>query len=178
MMAPIRILLADEEHLFREILQSNLEHQPNLEVVATASNGPETLQLALECKPDLLILDINLPGLNGIEICQTLLKQDNHIKVLALSMQKDLQSVHDMFRAGAHGYILKTCDFSELLQAIETVQSDHSYLPPLIMEMMLDTLLGKERTSLQQDRELSSEDAIQSLFQEGFNTFYPPPVWS
>lgn len=128
----IKIVLADDHTIMRKGLRSLLEQQHNIEVVAEAEDGRTTVRLAHELKPDVVIMDISMPDLNGIEATHQIIDTEPDIKVIALSMYSDRKFVAGMLKAGASGYLLKDCAFDELSRAIETVIDDQTYLSPRI----------------------------------------------
>lgn len=137
---PIRILIADDHKIVGDGLKVLLEAQPEMGIVAQALNGREAVQLALKQKPDVVIMDVAMPDLNGLEAARQILAANPRIKVLALSMHADRRYVTGMLSAGASGYILKHCAFEELVQAIRVVLSDQVYLSPSIAGIVVQEL--------------------------------------
>jgi len=132
-----RILLADDHKIIRDGLRSLIEKHPEMEVVGEAENGRTTVKLAQELEPDVVIMDISMPDLNGIDATQQIVADVPDVKVIALSMHSDKRFVVGMFKAGACGYLLKDCAFDELEQAINTVLSDQTYLSPKIATVVI-----------------------------------------
>ena len=128
----IRIVLADDHQIVRDGLRALLGMNPQLEVVAEASDGTMALQLVEKHRPDLVIMDISMPGTNGIEAAQKIHKQSPKTRIIALSMHEDRRIVADMLRAGAAGYLLKDCASEELSLAIRTVMQGKTYLSPSV----------------------------------------------
>ena len=126
----IQILLADDHRIMREGLRSLIEKEPDMEVVAEAEDGRKTVKLAQEFSPDVALIDISMPELNGIEATNQITSASPDVKVLALSMHSDEHFVMGMLRAGASGYLLKDCAADELCSAIRTVIHDETYLSP------------------------------------------------
>ncbi|MFC2173242.1 response regulator [Acidobacteriota bacterium] len=126
----VKILLADDHKIIRDGLRALVQKQPNMEVVAEAENGRKAVQLSRDLVPDVVIMDIGMPDLNGMEATRQILSQEPGIKVIALSMHSDKRFVAGMLTAGAAGYLLKDCAFEELTQAIRTVVANKSYLSP------------------------------------------------
>lgn len=117
-----------------------LENEPDLEVIATVEDGRTTVRLVAELQPDVVIMDISMPGLNGIEATRKILRDLPHIKIIALSMHDDGRFVINMLRAGASGYLLKDCAFKELAKAIQVVvREGKSYLSPDITGVVVDS---------------------------------------
>lgn len=134
----IKILLADDHKIMRQGLRTLLESQPNMEVIAEAEDGPMTVQLARELSPDVVIMDIGMPGLNGIEATRRIIGQNEGIKVVALSIHTDRRFLAQMLRAGASAYLPKGCDFKELAHAINTVLADQVYLSSEMMGVVVE----------------------------------------
>jgi DNA-binding NarL/FixJ family response regulator len=126
----IRILLADDHKIVRTGLRTLLEKQEGMEVIAEARDGRMASQLAKDMMPDIIIMDIGMPDLNGIEATRRITSEVPGAKVIALSMHSDRRFVTRMLEAGASGYLLKDCAFEELAQAIQAVMSDQVYLSP------------------------------------------------
>jgi DNA-binding NarL/FixJ family response regulator len=124
----IRILLADDHKILRDGLSALIEKQSGMEVVAAAENGVGAVKLARKFKPDVIIMDIHMSDLSGIDATGQILSDTPAVKVIALSMYSDKQFVQGMFKAGATGYLLKDCAFEELVRAIHLVTTNQTYL--------------------------------------------------
>jgi DNA-binding NarL/FixJ family response regulator len=135
----MKILIADDHRLMRDGLRAILEKE-QLVVVGDASNGHEAIVLARELHPDLVVMDISMPQLNGIDATRRLVAELPQIKVLALSMNSDRRYVLAMFAAGAAGYLLKSSASEELVQALRAVAAGHKYVSPAIAGVVLDNL--------------------------------------
>jgi two-component system response regulator NreC len=133
----IKVLLADDHKIIRDGLRSLIERHPEMEVVGEADNGRMTIQLARELEPDVVIMDISMPDLNGIDATHQIVADVPGTKIIALSMHSDKRFVVGMFKAGASGYLLKDCAFDELEQAVNTVLADHTYLSPKIATVVI-----------------------------------------
>lgn len=140
---PVRILLVDDHHMIREGLRSLLESDTGFEIVGEADNGRRAVELAAEVKPDVVIMDVAMPTLNGVEATQRILQNAPGTKVVALSMHTDRQYVGRMLEAGACGYVLKDSAFEELAVAIETVLSGRTYLCPRVASVVVDSYVRK-----------------------------------
>ncbi len=140
-MAPkIRVLIADDHQIVRDGLRSMLEKEPDMEVSATVEDGRATVRTVEELKPDVVIMDISMPGLNGIEATRRITRDFPAIKVIALSMHDDGRFVINMLKAGASGYLLKDCAFKELSKAIHIVaKTGKSYLSPDITDVVVQS---------------------------------------
>jgi len=134
----IRVLLADDHKIVREGLRALLNTKPGIEVVAEADNGLTALELAREVMPDVVIMDVTMPDLNGIEAAHRLITEFSDIKVIALSMHSDHRLVSGMLAVGASGYLLKDCAFEELEKAIHTAVADDIYLSPRITRTVIN----------------------------------------
>ena len=134
----IRILLADDHKIMRQGLRTLLESHPDMEVVAEAEDGQATVQLAQELSPDVVIMDIAMPGLNGFEATRQIMEQTDSVKVVALSVHTERQFLAEMLKAGASAYLPKGCDFNELVRAINTVLADQIYLSPEIAGVVVE----------------------------------------
>jgi len=134
----LRILLADDHRIMREGLRSLLEKQPDTEVIAEAENGRTTVQMSRRFKPDIVLMDIIMPDLNGIDATRQILAELPDIKVIALSMHSDKRFVVEMLGAGASGYLLKDTAFEELDKALHTVVNNRTYLSPKIVGLMAE----------------------------------------
>lgn len=133
----MRILIADDHGIVRQGLRSLIEHEPDMEVVGEAQDGHAVLRLAKDLKPDVIIMDITMPELNGIEATREVLRTVPATKVIALSMHAEGHIVKEALNAGACGYILKTNLFDELVRALEAAVSGDSYLSPRITDVMV-----------------------------------------
>lgn len=131
-MSALRVFLADDHTLFREGVRALLERQPSISVVGEAGDGREALKRIEETSPDLVIMDIVIPGLNGIEVTRQIRKTQPDVKVLVLSMYDDQEYAYEVLRAGASGYIQKDTVGQELINAIEVVSRGGTFLCPSI----------------------------------------------
>ena len=132
----LRILLADDHKIMREGLRSLIEKQPGMEVIAEAENGRTPVALSRKLKPDVVIIDIAMPDLNGIEATRQIIADTPDVKVTALSMLSDTKFVREMLSAGASGYLLKDSAFEELGKALRTVVNNQTYLSPKIANLV------------------------------------------
>jgi len=117
-----------------------------MKVIAEAENGRETIKLAKELKPSVVIMDISMPDLNGIDATREIVNSIPGVKVIALSMHSDRRFVSGMLSSGASGYLLKDCAFEELAKAIKTVVSDHTYLSPMISDIVVKSYITKSNS--------------------------------
>ncbi|MEK6652720.1 MAG: response regulator transcription factor [Nitrospirota bacterium] len=137
----VRIILAEDHTIMREGLRTLLEKQQNFEVVAEAGDGRTAVRLTQELLPDVVVMDVNMPDLNGIEATRQIITDNPGIKVIALSMYSDKQFIVEMLQAGASGYVLKDAAFEEILHAINCVVKGQTYLSPSITTFVLKDYL-------------------------------------
>lgn len=128
----IRVLIADDHPLFRGGLRSLLESVADMEVVGEATAGEEAVELAHSSRPDVVVMDLNMPGLNGIEATRRILETTDDVHVLVMTMHEDDEAVFAALRAGAHGYQLKGALQAETLRAIRAVANGEAILGPTI----------------------------------------------
>jgi DNA-binding NarL/FixJ family response regulator len=154
------ILLADDHSVVRQGFRRILESQPDMEIVGEAGNGREAIEQATRLKPDVVVMDVAMPELNGIEATRRMSDTSPHTRVLALSMHKDSVYVREILRAGARGYLLKDAIDADLLAAVRAVAKGEAYLSPSIADAVLtdyrqhvtdpiDLLTSREREVLQ-----------------------------
>ena len=139
----VRILIADDHKILREGLKSLLEKQPEFAVVAEAQDGLSAISEAKKHKPDIAILDIGMPDLNGIEVTRRIRSEMAKTRVIALSMHADRRFVMGILEAGANGYLLKDSAFAELITAVTAVAKGKMYLSPSIAETVVKNSLEK-----------------------------------
>ncbi|MBU2498133.1 MAG: response regulator transcription factor [Proteobacteria bacterium] len=167
----IRIILADDHKITREGLTTMLKAQSDMEVIGEAETGRSIIKLAKELEPDIIIMDITMPDLNGIEATRRIRSLSEEIKVIGLSMHSDKRFVKGMFEAGASGYLLKDCAFEELVRAVRAVADGLAYLSPAVTSLVLEDFLkqpagGYSEISLLTPRETE----ILQLIVEGRST--------
>ncbi|MGA9756239.1 MAG: response regulator transcription factor [Desulfobaccales bacterium] len=143
----IKVILADDHQIVRHGLRSLLSAEPDIEVVGEADNGRAVVRMVQELSPQVVIMDISMPDLNGIEATRQILSDTTGVKVIALSMHSDSLFVLNMFQAGASGYLLKDCALEELVKAVRTVMNRKIYLSPGISDIVIkDFVLGWSST--------------------------------
>jgi len=133
-----RILLVDDHAVVRQGFKMILDAQADMEIVGEAANGREAVELAEQLRPDIVVMDVAMPELNGIEATRRVIAADAHIRVIALSMHKDSAYVREILRAGARGYLLKDSGADDLVKAIRAVAGGESYLSPAVSNAVLD----------------------------------------
>ena len=137
-MKRIRILLADDHGVVRQGFKMILGAQADMEIVGEAANGREAVEQAERLKPDIVVMDVAMPELNGIEATRRLAESAPHVRVLALSMHKDSVYVRETLRAGARGYLLKDSGANDLVAAVRAVANGEGYLSPAVSNAVLD----------------------------------------
>lgn len=176
---PIRTLLVEDHTLVRSGIRALLEASREVEVIGEAANGRQGVELSRELSPDLVLMDIAMPELNGIEAARQITTAQPHVRVLMLSMFEDQQYVFESLKAGASGYVLKAAAFHELQTAITSVLGGKSYISPALSENVmtdyvrraqgdqkdtqLDKLSGREREVLQLIAEGKSSAEVAEL---------------
>ena len=139
----MRILIADDHGIVREGLKTLLDKQSDIEVVGEGEDGQMAVQLAEQLQPDIVIIDMSMPNLNGIEATRLILQHSPNTRVIILSMHSDKHIVKDALEAGACAYVLKTYLFDEMIRALEVVAEGGRYLSPRITDVVVDDYLGK-----------------------------------
>jgi DNA-binding NarL/FixJ family response regulator len=168
---PLRILLAEDHTLVRAGIRALLESLEGIEVIAEASDGLEALQLAATHHPDILLMDITMKGLNGLEAASRLSKERSATRVIMLSMHADQVYVRQALQAGAAGYLLKGADVAELELALKAVMRGDTYLSPSISKHLVGNLLtGKAPAPSPLDELTPRQREILQLVAEGRTT--------
>ncbi|MDP2336358.1 MAG: response regulator transcription factor [Bacteroidota bacterium] len=167
----IRILIADDHQLFREGIVTLLSASPQIEIVDQAENGQEAIEKAKKLKPDIVIMDLSMPVINGVDATRILHKELPGIRVLALSMHCDKHYIKEALEAGVSGYLFKNCTYDQLIEAINTVYQGEKYLSAKITEVLIRDYLSKEEEVHDNSEELSErESEILKLMAEGKST--------
>jgi len=135
-MEPIRVLIADDHPLYRDGLHTMLERAPETEIAGEATSGDEVITMAEALQPDVVLMDVQLPGVNGIEATRRIVQASPHVGVLMLTMFADDDSVFAAMRAGAHGYLLKGAERAEVLRAIQVVAGGEAIFSPMIAQRL------------------------------------------
>ncbi len=165
-----RILIADDHKILRELLVSYLEQKETFEVVGEAADGHEALKEAIRLLPDVVILDISLPMLNGLDVAMKLKSEAPGIKVIILTMHKSEEFVRKAFEAGVAVYLLKENAPEELLQAIEVVVQGGAYISNKITSMVISGFLaGQSKKQDDADQISTREREILQLLAEGYS---------
>ena len=135
---PIRVLIVDDHAPFRAGLRALLTSVPEMEVAGEASNGEDAIREAAKLQPDVILMDIQMPGMNGIEATRLIYQSSPHIGVIVLTMFEDDDSVFAAMRAGARGYLLKGADQAEILRALHSVQNGEAMFGPAIARRLIN----------------------------------------
>jgi len=168
----IQVVVADDHQIMRAGLLSLLSGQSGIKVIGEAENGRRAVEMARELKPDVVVMDVSMPDLNGMEATRQLVGSDSTIAVIALSMHSDKRFVIGMLQAGASGYIVKDCASEELVNAIDTVAAGKKYLSPEIAGLVIDDCVSRstgdgEKTLPQLS---AREREVLQLVAEGWST--------
>jgi two-component system response regulator NreC len=143
---PIQILIADDHGLIRTGLRAVLQDVPDFEVVGEAEDGYSLLKLIAEFKPDIVLMDISMPGLSGLEATRQVREISPMTRVLAFTVHEDEEMVREMIRAGAHGYIIKRAIEADLIQAIRVVMQGYIYIYPTLTRALVQDLSPHSRS--------------------------------
>ncbi|MDP2885138.1 MAG: response regulator transcription factor [Ignavibacteria bacterium] len=168
----IRLLLVDDHPIVREGIKSALSTKKNISIVGEAATGEEAMVKARKLLPDVILMDINMPGMSGLETSRRLRKSVPDSRILALTMHENREYVLEMTQIGARGYVFKDSSPSELLRAIEAVHAGEFFFSPRASQQLLKSFLkGEPRTDSQASVNLSKrEKDVLQLITEGFKT--------
>ncbi|WP_298779721.1 response regulator transcription factor [uncultured Polaribacter sp.] len=161
----IKIVLVDDHQLVRKGLRNIIEQRLNMHIIGEASDGREAIKIASKLLPNVIIMDVAMPGLNGVEAAKQIYKAHPEIKIIGLSMHSGKQFIQGMFKAGAFGYLLKDGDSDELITAISTVMENKKYLSKDLNQDFLIQL--KKGESLEKAPLSSREKEVLQLISEG-----------
>ena len=153
----LRIVLADDHEIMRQGLCLLLEKHSDMEVIGEANDGLKAIELAKELEPDVVVMDVNMPGVDGADATRRIVSEQPDIRIVALSMHSKKGFIIEMLKAGASGYVLKENAFSELVNAINTVMGNEIYLSSKITRIVVDDYvqdrLGGDSSNMLTDRE-------------------------
>ncbi|HOV27008.1 MAG TPA: response regulator transcription factor [Pseudobacteroides sp.] len=160
-MKKIKVLIADDHHMVRQGIKQILELENDIEVVSQASNGEEAVEFARQYKPDVILMDINMPGMNGLQAIEELKKDNDMYRIVVLTIHQDREYLFKTIQLGAEGYVSKDAESSVLIEAIRTVASGNTYVQPnmtneLVKEFnrMSTRVKEKEEESVLTSREI------------------------
>ena len=137
----IRVLIVDDHGIVRHGLARSIQQQEDMEVVGQAMDGHSAVQLTRELSPNVVLMDVSMPDLNGIEATREIVRESPGTRVIALSMHSAKRYVREMFRAGASGYLLKDCEFDELVQTIRLIAEGQTYISPSISQIVVESYM-------------------------------------
>jgi two-component system, NarL family, response regulator NreC len=163
---PIKLLLADDHQIFRESL-ANLLNNDVVEVVGHAGSGIEAIEQARLYKPDVILMDIGMKDMDGIEATRRLLKESPDIRVVALTMHAQKNYIKEMLEAGASGYLLKNCSYTQLVEAINTTMNGGKYLSPEIAEIIVNDYVNLKNENHGSADITDREKEVLKLYAEG-----------
>ena len=167
----IQVILADDHRILREGIKTILQDTNDIEVLAEADNGREAVKLSQELEPDVVVMDLAMPELNGIEATEMITKTHPGIRIIALSMHSDNHYIRGIFQAGASGFILKHSAANELIDAIRLVYANHTYLSKEISDVVVKEFSKKLDIEADSTQTLSSrEKEVLQLVAEGKST--------
>jgi DNA-binding NarL/FixJ family response regulator len=162
-MGPIRIVLADDHALVLEAFRTLLAMDADVDVVATAADGRELIQVVKQHRPDIVVTDISMPLLNGLDACLKIHQVLPDVKFIFLAVSDDPDMIAEVIRAGAKGYLLKSSAASELIQAIRAVANGTTYITPLVTESMIGSLMAGGKRDLQTRLTVRQREILQLL---------------
>jgi len=170
MVTKTRILICDDHTLFVEGIKAMLRNEPTLEIVGEARDGRQAVEQVKHLKPDLLLMDVSMPDMNGFDATRQVHKFDPTVKVLILTMHDEEELVARCLEAGADGYIIKDAPASQLLYAIEMVQKGERYLSPVVLKKVMETYVkNTNRPQTSYDRLSPREREVLKLLAEGLS---------
>jgi DNA-binding NarL/FixJ family response regulator len=173
MSSPIKILLADDHTIVRQGLARLLGDQPNLKVVGEAVNGIKAVKMAVDLEPDIVIMDIAMPRMNGIEAAKRIKKELPNTRILILSMYSHEHYIHQLLETGISGYLLKDAGGRDIIRAIHAAMNDETFLSPSISKKVVDTYLSPRKPSSSEERYSQLTNREREVFQliaEGHST--------
>ena len=165
MEAPIRILIADDHTIVRQGLARLLEDQPDFKVVGEAYDGRMAIEKAMALLPDVVVMDIAMPLLNGIEAARRIRKNLPKIKILILSMYSQEHYIHELLEAGISGYLLKESSGRDIIKAIQAAMKGETFLSPSISKVLVDSYLSRRKSSPKEERFNQLSNREREIFQ-------------
>ena len=150
-MKPLNLLVADDHELVRKGMRTILEAQPGWNVAAEANDGRQAVEKAKEVKPEITVLDISMPVLNGLEAARQIAKNDVQTKILIVTVHESDRLVREVLDAGARGYVLKSDASRDLVAAVNAVRSNKTYFTPKVAQIVLDGYLDRKSSNKEED---------------------------
>lgn len=167
----IRIMLADDHRIMRDGLRALLEKEPDFQIIGQAEDGSSAVRLVRELQPDVLVTDLSMPGLNGIEAVRRIRTNNPTVRIVCLSVHDEKRLVLEVIEAGASGYVLKGCSFEELARGIRMVMADQIYLSTELVGIFVEQYRRRDEAAASPRSPLTSrEREIVQLFSEGHST--------
>jgi DNA-binding NarL/FixJ family response regulator len=169
----INVMLVDDHNMVSEVLSALLEREPDMEIVATADNGRDAIRIAKEVKPDIIVMDVAMPEMNGLDACRHIMADAPESKIIVLSMYSDRKYIVGALKAGAKGYIQKKSAFLTLVAAIRSVNDNNGFLDPKITDIIMNDYCNQTNeygASNEQALLSSREREVLQLIAEGKNT--------
>jgi DNA-binding NarL/FixJ family response regulator len=167
----LKLLLADDHALVREGIRSSLDRYPSLSVIGEAVNGKDAVQKCKKLQPDVILLDINMPEMSGLEATPLIRKQCPKTKIIALTVHDTKEYVFQILRRGAHGYVLKDTSSEELVHAIESVADFGAFFSPAVSQILLQNVVSPDAAAASKAAKLSQrEQEVLNLIDEGKTT--------
>lgn len=162
---PVRVVLADDHPLIRQGLRAMLDDSPEIDLVAEAANGRDLIERVKELSPDVVVVDIRMPDMDGLEAVRRIRRHHPDVRALMLTVHDEEAYVHEAIRAGASGYLLKTVSADELVKGIQAVAAGKAMLHPVITRHLIDEFAEMAREGGRQPKELSKreQDVLQLL---------------
>ena len=164
---PIRILIADDHGVVAEGLKHLIEAQPDMQVVGTVGDGREAVRLAREAQPDVVLMDLSMPELNGADATRAIIERDSRCRVIVLSMYAEREYVRRALKAGASGYVVKRSAAKEVVDAIRAVHKGNRYLSRQLADTVIDQVLNKTAATDALERLSSRERQVLQMLAEG-----------
>lgn len=166
----IRILIADDHTIFRSGLKLLFSSEPEFDVIAEAEDGAHAIELAHQLQPDVVLMDIGMPGINGYEATKTIKADNPDVNILVLTMHRSEEYFFKMLDAGASGYVLKGAETEELIQAVQTVARGDAFLYPSMVRRLVDRYLKVQSSeAAQRDSLTARENEILQLIANGYS---------
>ncbi|PWJ40803.1 response regulator transcription factor [Sediminitomix flava] len=165
-----KLLIVDDHKMFIQGIRSLLEGEESIEIVGEAFNGIEAVNFVKGNEVDILIMDVNMPEMDGIEATEQILKLKPNTKIIALSMHNEKRFIANMMKKGAHGYVLKNTEKEELIEAIHTVINDDNYLSKEASDVLLSTYLKRSKMALMTETLSDREVDVLKEIASGFTT--------
>ncbi len=166
----IRIIIADDHTIFRSGLKLLLSSEPAFEVIAEAEDGAQAIELTSQLQPDVLLMDIGMPGINGYEATKEITASNPDVRILVLTMHRSEEYFFKMLDAGASGYVLKGAETEELIHAVQTVARGDAFLYPSMARSLIDRFIKVQSRQVADDKRLTPrEDEILQLIADGYS---------